>query len=83
MSFDDNYWSGVHQEMEVSIPFEQGDVFRHLAQSTISAVGTVSIPFEQGDVFRPFKQREIYISIWSQSLSSRAMSFDATGGMKQ
>ena len=36
----------------VSIPFEQGDVFRPLWQSIIKQLTTVSIPFEQGDVFR-------------------------------
>ena len=36
----------------VSIPFEQGDVFRHLKVELLSARESVSIPFEQGDVFR-------------------------------
>ena len=83
----------------VSIPFEQGDVFR-LYDSSFTAYWIVSIPFEQGDVFRqeaierrstefglnPFRAgrclstkylRTNYVEMLeSQSLSSRAMSFD-------
>ena len=36
----------------------------------------VSIPFEQGDVFRPIKSGLVVAALKSQSLSSRAMSFD-------
>ena len=36
----------------------------------------VSIPFEQGDVFRHEATRTVRIQKLSQSLSSRAMSFD-------
>ena len=36
----------------VSIPFEQGDVFRRLDEKVQKAKTLVSIPFEQGDVFR-------------------------------
>ena len=39
----------------------------------------VSIPFEQGDVFRQAKTLQLHAEIYkSQSLSSRAMSFDNT-----
>ena len=84
---------------EVSIPFEQGDVFRPTSSTTSCSSCIVSIPFEQGDVFRhlviellfritcclnPFRAGRclsteiIYAneSFESQSLSSRAMSFD-------
>ena len=60
----------------VSIPFEQGDVFRQNLKLK-QKHWVVSIPFEQGDVFRLL---EIYtlmqIILKSQSLSNRAMSFD-------
>ena len=38
--------------MDVSIPFEQGDVFRLSCRDGLATDGCVSIPFEQGDVFR-------------------------------
>ena len=86
--------------MNVSIPFEQGDVFRHKLEDRKYPLNEVSIPFEQGDVFRhqvrqitairmmglnPFRAGRClstYVCnlidsiIQSQSLSSRAMSFD-------
>ena len=37
----------------VSIPFEQGDVFRLVTLTNTDFGAVVSIPFEQGDVFRP------------------------------
>ena len=36
----------------VSIPFEQGDVFRPIKGVVSLGSSVVSIPFEQGDVFR-------------------------------
>ena len=39
----------------------------------------VSIPFEQGDVFRPITSSDYGQRYASQSLSSRAMSFDCSG----
>ena len=62
--------------MGVSIPFEQGDVFRHEVKKYIRENDFVSIPFEQGDVFRQKKLLHVKLVMWSQSLSSRAMSFD-------
>ena len=38
--------------MNVSIPFEQGDVFRQNERWVKEMLKYVSIPFEQGDVFR-------------------------------
>ena len=40
----------------VSIPFEQGDVFRPMIRSVATGVAAVSIPFEQGDVFRQLRE---------------------------
>ena len=125
MSFDLQH-SKCHQLKSVSIPFEQGDVFRQrlVFNSGLCSYGLnpfragrclstranrcngyctgVSIPFEQGDVFRPqghknetrkhrlnpFRAgrclstfRGFIVSdhhVMSQSLSSRAMSFDLT-----
>ena len=42
----------------VSIPFEQGDVFRPYACGRTWEFLSVSIPFEQGDVFRPIKEAD-------------------------
>ena len=42
----------------------------------LEQVEQVSIPFEQGDVFRQDEGTQIYGDNKSQSLSSRAMSFD-------
>ena len=61
----------------VSIPFEQGDVFRQCQLFSTNNIEEVSIPFEQGDVFRPLEDYMSSLkSRLSQSLSSRAMSFD-------
>ena len=60
----------------VSIPFEQGNVFRHSDYQEIKGASLVSIPFEQGNVFRLIIEVINYIFSVSQSLSSRAMSFD-------
>ena len=122
MSFDLQH-SKCHQLKSVSIPFEQGDVFRQrlVFNSGLCSYGLnpfragrclstranrcngyctgVSIPFEQGDVFRPQGHKNetrkhrlnpfragrclstgIMLKLEnfkkSQSLSSRAMSFD-------
>ena len=61
----------------VSIPFEQGDVFRQATDKYKQVTSGVSIPFEQGDVFRHIKDALDACTLQSQSLSSRAMSFDA------
>ena len=60
----------------VSIPFEQGDVFRLCSPFKTSKSRLVSIPFEQGDVFRLLAMVYLWRVGGSQSLSSRAMSFD-------
>ena len=51
MSFDAEGLESYATEW-VSIPFEQGDVFRHNYWSGVHQEMEVSIPFEQGDVFR-------------------------------
>ena len=103
MSFDKHWVMQVLTSTWVSIPFEQGDVFRHLCLVSIpwsvlclnpfragrclstverrldSDYQKVSIPFEQGDVFRRSDYQEIKGASLSQSLSSRAMSFDCSG----
>ena len=99
MSFDRISWFIYWWWYNVSIPFEQGNVFRlHLLSkkqmrfclnpfragqclsttNTISSLFStvVSIPFEQGNVFRLTEQAYAYMRKASQSLSSRAMSFD-------
>ena len=51
MSFDERHDLHVHYR-RVSIPFDQGDVFRHVSAAINEADEIVSIPFDQGDVFR-------------------------------
>ena len=75
MSFDATT-AVVGSVSTVSIPFEQGDVFRPMKVDAVKRINYVSIPFEQGDVFRPQNHANTNPIIKSQSLSSRAMSFD-------
>ena len=63
-------------QLFVSIPFEQGDVFRRKPLIIVLVIREVSIPFEQGDVFRPIDLDELAGWLESQSLSNRAMFFD-------
>ena len=75
MSFDIKVGT-TSETTNVSIPFEQGDVFRRLQMRQVRWQYLVSIPFEQGDVFRHERAVEVHTGYQSQSLSSRAMSFD-------
>ena len=60
MSFDNFcYHSGVDVGL-VSIPLEQGSVFRHIDPKDITTTDEVSIPLEQGSVFRRIKVREYF-----------------------
>ena len=52
MSFDIYGFNQEHLISAVSIPFEQGDVFRRSMVLPVLTFITVSIPFEQGNVFR-------------------------------
>ena len=77
MSFDVSDGASLASNEIVSIPFEQGDVFRPTTNGVSSVIDLfVSIPFEQGDVFRQLLERCSSRNGESQSLSSRAMSFD-------
>ena len=76
MSFDDVIEFKPDPFMCVSIPFEQGDVFRPIGDLYVNFKIYVSIPFEQGDVFRLKRISYAIDYELSQSLSSRAMSFD-------
>ena len=62
--------------LNVSIPLEQGRVFRPDSQA-LNRLGLVSIPLEQGRVFRPIQQIVMEMAQKSQSLWNRAGSFDA------
>ena len=44
----------IVESWAVSIPFDQGDVFRRIRIILIINKKVVSIPFDQGDVFRHF-----------------------------
>ena len=58
-------------------PFRAGQCLSTASIESTSRTAVVSIPFEQGNVFRPlFSNTTNTISSMSQSLSSRAMSFD-------
>ena len=52
MSFDLAVNRRLDSDYQVSIPFEQGDVFRPFVNLPLTLTADVSIPFEQGDVFR-------------------------------
>ena len=56
MSFDSIVGGLSIIESHVSIPFEQGDVFRRPLMLKSLPEQDVSIPFEQGDVFRLLHQ---------------------------
>ena len=60
----------------VSIPLEQGNVFRPSAFAASVTVLDVSIPLEQGNVFRLYLEDLLTDYYTSQSLWNRAMSFD-------
>ena len=66
MSFD-RTTSGRTTESNVSIPFDQGDVFRRSYSYYHQRTRYVSIPFDQGNVFRLLerirKRRRIRVSI--------------------
>ena len=51
MSFDRNQ-AVIKKAETVSIPLEQGNVFRHEKLVEVLSRGFVSIPLEQGNVFR-------------------------------
>ena len=54
MSFDSRLNSTETVQAEVSIPLEQGNVFRPTTVNSTEAAVQVSIPLEQGNVFRHF-----------------------------
>ena len=60
----------------VSIPLEQGGVFRHYITITDTEKMNVSIPLEQGGVFRRSNSSYKAVRVKSQSLWNRAGSFD-------
>ena len=60
----------------VSIPLEQGNVFRQQQHVNRLRGCLVSIPLEQGNVFRPGGPDKTGVETLSQSLWNRAMSFD-------
>ena len=62
MSFDSVLSNIADTAESVSIPLEQGNVFRHLSLWCNHCVSSVSIPLEQGNVFRQTLQlhAEIY-----------------------
>ena len=57
MSFDQRSRKRLLQTSTVSIPFDQGDVFRHVCTINTRLL-RVSIPFDQGDVFRLRKHEQ-------------------------
>ena len=64
-----------NREEKVSIPLEQGSVFRRKDEEELAKMAQVSIPLEQGSVFRP--NTEVVNTFFaSQSLWNRAVSSD-------
>ena len=77
MSFD----SKCHQLKSLKVclnPFRSGQCLstEDIIMSSLKS-RFVSIPFDQGNVFRQYQSKELTWIITSQSLSIRAMSFDA------
>ena len=72
-SIKERQQSLVHR---VSIPLEQGRVFRQHSFTFIYNCKFVSIPLEQGRVFRQEREYRIALAERSQSLWNRAGSFD-------
>ena len=68
-------------EQAVSIPFEQGDVFRQYLLWKLAAIWECLNPFRAGRCLStiPHLITSLFHCL-SQSLSSRAMSFDRDGG---
>ena len=66
----------------VSIPLEQGNVLRQKPVFHLVARKNVSIPLEQGNVLRLKMQQAKKMTILSQSLWNRAMSYDSSGVIK-
>ena len=58
MSFDTSPSTSLLISTLVSIPLEQGNVFRQLKSKQNQFLLIVSIPLEQGNVFRPVRQSE-------------------------
>ena len=65
---------------KVSIPLEQGSVFRRYGSREFSRCSIVSIPLEQGSVFRHITQATNVQDFLSQSLWNRAVSSDNISG---
>ena len=63
MSFDRNSFSSNWYFCFVSIPFDQGNVFRPITASIESTSRTVSIPFDQGNVFRLLLLYLLYLTV--------------------
>ena len=66
----------------VSIPFEQGDVFRRESEDDWIAFGSSQSLSSRAMSFDFDKNRKNWRSQGSQSLSSRAMSFDGKDSIK-
>ena len=84
MSFDQSNKSIFNKSNRVSIPFEQGDVFRpmwfpkrKLTRSSSQSLSSRAMSFDGQNVV---VTKAYYLS---QSLSSRAMSFDCVNVVKQ
>ncbi len=70
------YKAHVDTLYDISIPLEQGNVFRHYdEQNDLWQSLSISIPLEQGNVFRQITTRGFGTQRF-QSLWNRAMSFD-------
>ena len=75
MSFDGYRLGQVVRLADVSIPFEQGDVFRPKLNEMVGRILQGLNPFRAGRCLST-DQLTMLNGIMSQSLSSRAMSFD-------
>ena len=76
MSFDFVFETSKNNFIKGLNPFRAGRCLSTSFIIIIMEIYYVSIPFEQGDVFRQIMTTQLFNKTESQSLSSRAMSFD-------
>ncbi len=80
MSFD-TYSKTTYETRRVSIPFDQGYVFRHIDATAHLKLGTSQSLSNRAMSFDLSEEEINKVITESQSLSNRAMSFDTVAGL--
>ena len=81
MSFDSNLMMSINSTLHVSIPLEQGNVFRRFFDKYNRRLGSQSL-WNRAMSFDILSDPEENTNSLSQSLWNRAMSFDLLGDFK-